>query len=71
MFRFSAAWEQCCDVAAGLTCMMQLVLCFIDFSAMRHYAEHGSGEGLWLVPQPSSQWCGWLAVSATAQLPVV
>lgn len=47
---FGAALEYCCDVAAGHTGMILLVLCFIDSTAMLHYAEHGSGDGLRSVP---------------------
>lgn len=71
MFCLGTALEQYCDVAAGLTGMILLALCTIDFSATQHYAEHGSGDGVWSEPLPSCLWCGWLAVSATAQLPAV
>lgn len=50
LFFFGTALEQCCDVAPGLAGMILLVLCFIDFSAMWHYVEHGSGDGLRSVP---------------------
>lgn len=50
VFCFGTALEQCCNVAAGLTGLILLALCFIDFSAMQHYAEHGSGDCLWSVP---------------------
>lgn len=38
------------SVAPGHTGVILLVLCFIDSSAMLHYAEHGSGDGLRSVP---------------------
>lgn len=45
-----AAKEWYPNVVPGHSGMILLVLCFIDSSAMLHYAKHGSGDGLRSVP---------------------
>lgn len=48
------------DFAQGRTGTILPLFCCIDFSAIKHYTESGSGDNLRSVPKPSSLWCGWL-----------